>query len=115
MKFSKLIENAENKAEKYSDILSDLKEYIDKTVDNIGGDYDTFVSNYLKSEDDFKIEGLINDSDIFDFYIKWRNEIDEILNDIIYFDKSPNENNIYSCYDFIIVSTNIAIREILSI
>lgn len=115
MKFTKLVENAEIKADKYGDILEDLKSYIDKTVENIGGDYDTFVSNYINSEDDFKIEGLINDSDVFDFYVKWRNEVDELLNEIKHFDKSPNDNNIYGCYDFIVVSTNIAIKEILSL
>ena len=43
--------------------------------------FSSFVESFIKNPEDVKIEGLINDSDIYEFYLKWRNDIDEILND----------------------------------
>jgi len=45
---------------------------IEATIDNSGGEFKQFVESLLKNPDDAKIEGLINDSDIYDFYLKYR-------------------------------------------
>ena len=71
-----------------------------------------FIKSYLKDESTI-IEGLVNDSDVFDFYIINKDEIDILLNEINYFDSSPQDNNIYGIYDYIIFSTKKSISEVL--
>lgn len=71
------------------------------------------ITQYLKDEDKTPMEGFINDSDIYEFYLKYRDDIDDLLLDIRWFDEVPTENNIYSIYDYIIVSTKKAFREIV--
>ncbi len=84
---------------------------IEKTIESSGGEFKSFVESFLKSPDDVKIEGLINDSDVYDFYLKWRNDIDESLNDIKFFDENPSESSIFGLYDYLITGTKRAIHE----
>ena len=69
------------------EVKTAVKEMIEKTVENKGGEFKSFVDKYIESSEDVKIEGLINDSDIFDFYLKYRQYIDPILNNINFFNK----------------------------
>lgn len=96
---------------KYTDLKDEVKSMIEKTIEKSGGEYQSFVDKFIKSPDDVKIEGLINDSDIYDFYLKFRNDIDELLNDINYFDEVPSESNTFGLYDYIINGTERAIIE----
>lgn len=72
-----------------------------------------FIKSYLKDKESNSIQGFINDSDIFDFYILNKDDIDLILNEVNFFDDSPNSNSIYSLYDYIIFSTKRAFDEVL--
>lgn len=90
-----------------------VKEMIEKTVENKGGEFKSFIEKYIESTEDVKIEGLINDSDIFDFYLKYRQYIDPILNNINFFNKNPKELNKLGLYDFSIEGTKVAIDEIV--
>lgn len=112
-KFSNFKLNEQIDSSKYPDIKNDIRELIENTIDNIGGEFDTFIDSFNQNPNDIKIEGLINDSDIYDFYLKWRNDIDEILDDINYFDLIPSENNIFGLYEYIIKGTEYAVREIV--
>jgi len=96
---------------KYTELKEEIKSMIEKTIEKSGGEYKSFVDKFIKSPDDVKIEGLINDSDIYDFYLKFRNDIDELLNDIKYFDEVPSESNTFGLYDYIINGTEKAIIE----
>lgn len=58
-----------------------------------------------KSTDDVKINGFIEDNDIQNFYLKYKNEIDELLQEEKYFDTPPNQNSVYGLYDFMIDGT----------
>src|ERR1035437_5931636 len=80
-------------ANKYSDIKEEVKSMIDKTIENSGGEFKSFVESFVKNPEDVKIEGLINDSDVYDFYLKFRNDIDEMLNNNKFFDEVPSELN----------------------
>jgi hypothetical protein len=102
-----------NESENYSDIKDEIKSLIEKTIDNTGGEFDTFIDSFNRNPEDYKIEGLINDSDIYDFYLKWRNDIDEILNDINFFDEIPSENNAFGLYEYTIKGTERAIIELV--
>jgi len=90
-----------------------VKEMIEKTVENKGGEFKSFIDKYIESTEDVKIEGLINDSDIFDFYLKYRQYIDPILNNINFFNKNPKDLNKLGLYDFSVAGTKVAIDEIV--
>lgn len=96
---------------KYTEIKEELKSMIEKTIEKSGGEYKSFIDSFIKNPDDVKIEGLINDSDIYDFYLKWRNDIDEILNNYKFFDEIPSELNSFGLYDYMIKGTQRAIEE----
>jgi hypothetical protein len=114
-KFSDLLIKEQIDSDKYSDIKDDIKKLIENTIENSGGEFDTFVKSFNQNPDDIKIEGLINDSDIYDFYLKWRNDIDEILNDIKFFDNVPTNLNVFSLYSYIIKGTEAAVKEVTKI
>ena len=78
---------------------------IEKTIEKSGGEFKSFVDSFIKNPEDIKIEGFINDSDVYDFYLKWRNDIDEILSDLNYFDEVPTENNAFGLYEYVIKGT----------
>ena len=108
------IENTEVSEEKYTDIKDDLKEKISNSLkssdDNV---IKEFITSIIKNPNDNKIEGLVNESDIYEFYLKWKNDIDEILSDNRYYDDIPSEKNIFSLYDYLIDGTNEAIVSVL--
>ena len=101
----------DSNSDKYSEISNEVKSMIDKTIEKSGGEFKSFVDSFIKTPEDVKIEGLINDSDIYDFYLKWRNDIDEILNNSKFFDEVPSELNSFGLYDFMIKGTERAIQE----
>ena len=82
-----------------------------KKVKNSGGEFASFVDKFAKEPDEVKIEGLINDSDLYDFYLKFRNDIDEMLNDLKFFGSAPSEVNALGLYDYLIKGTQKAIEE----
>lgn len=109
-----LFENQNNSDLNISDeIKNELKEMIQKTVDSKGGEYESFIDKLLKDSEDVKIEGLINDSDIFDFYLTWRNDLDPILNSSNFFEKSPKELGKMGLYEYVVKGTNSAILYIV--
>jgi deoxyribodipyrimidine photolyase len=105
--------NEETKVDssKYTEIKDEIKSMIEKTIENSGGEFDSFVDKFAKEPDEVKIEGLINDSDLYDFYLKFRNDIDEILNDLKFFGNAPSDINAIGLYDYLIKGTQKAIEE----
>ena len=99
--------------DKYTELKDEVKSLIESTIEKAGGEYKSFIDKFIKSPEDVKIEGLINDSDIYDFYLKYRNDIDELLNNIKYFDEVPSESNTFGLYDYIINGTERAVIEIV--
>lgn len=73
-----------------------------------------FISAYLSDQEKNQIEGLINDSDVYEFYLKFRNQIDEILSSINFYDEKPSDLNSFSLYDYLITGTKRAVKETLS-
>lgn len=96
---------------KYTEIKDEIKSMIEKTIEKSGGEFESFVDKFVKEPEDVKIEGLINDSDLYDFYLKFRNDIDEILNDIKFFGNAPSEVNAIGLYDYLIKGTQKSIEE----
>lgn len=108
-----------------SGVESDVRDMIQNTIDNHklkkkigkdnsgGGDVKSFAKNYKNNPKDVSIEGLINDEQVYDFWLKYDNQIDEILNDINFFNESPDELNSVGTYKYIITCTKRAILEIV--
>jgi hypothetical protein len=99
----------------YDEVLQELKEMVESTIQNGGGEYNQFLESFLKDPEEVKIEGLINDSDIYDFYLKHRNQIDECLNGIDFYNTPVEELNITGLYDFVIVGTKKSVEELIKI
>jgi len=97
----------------FDEVKEEVKSMIESTIEKSGGEFNSFVDSFVKNPEDVKIEGLINDSDIYEFYLKWRNDIDEILSDIKFFDENPNDVNAFGLYEYVIRGTERAIEEIV--
>jgi hypothetical protein len=101
-------------ASKFQEVIDEVKSMIEKTIEKSGGEFKQFVESFLKTPEDVKIEGLINDSDIYDFYLKYRNQIDECLKDIKFYDQTSNDIGAFGLYEYVIKGTNRAIKEFVS-
>ena len=110
--FTQLIKEENEFYKKFDNISDDVKDKIEKTIKNSGGEYSSFLEAFIK-ESDVKIEKLINDSDVYDFYLKYIDDIDVILNDIKFFDETPASKNTFGLYNYLVLGTNEAIREIV--
>ena len=100
---------------RFDDIKSEVKEFIEKSVNSTDEKMvSDFIETYVRNPDETEIEGLINDSEVYDFYLKFRNDIDEILSNINFYDEIPSEMNSFSLYDYVIRGTKKAIEEIVS-
>lgn len=98
---------------KYTEVIEEVKSMIDKTIEESGGESKSFIKSYIKNPKDVKIRGFINDADIYEFYLKWRNDIDEILNNLKFFDEMPTKNNAFGLYEYVIKGTEKAFLEIV--
>lgn len=98
---------------KYTEIVSFVKEMVENTIESSGGELEYFIESFIKNPEDVKVEGFINDSDIYEFYLKWRNDIDEILNNIGFYDRKPVDENAFGLYEFLIKGTEKAFSEVI--
>ena len=79
---SSLLESGVEARDGYRKIKEDLIEMIEKSLKTSDKKtFDDFISAYIKNPEETQIEGLINDSDVYEFYLKFRNDIDDILSD----------------------------------
>jgi len=104
----------------YIDLKSELIEMIDDTLKSTKNseitmiDLEDFISDYISSGKDANmINNLIEDNEIFNFYLKFQSDIDELLNEIKYMEETPKEHNVFSLYDVIIDGTKQSILESL--
>lgn len=99
---------------KYSELKEEIKEMIKKSLKSEDDKlYQDFIESNSKNPEDTQIEGLINDSDIYEFYLKWRNDIDDVLSDVNYYDEVPSELKVFSLYDYLIKGTKKSVSEII--
>jgi hypothetical protein len=98
---------------KYTEVKEEIQKMIENTIQKSGGELNTFIESFEKNPEDVKIEGFINDSDIYDFYLKFRNDVDEILNNIKFYDEAPTEVNAFGLYEYVIKGTERAFMEVV--
>lgn len=92
-------------------VKNDILELVKKTInsEDISLIKD-FIKTYIKNPEETNIDGLINDSDIYEFYLKNQTVVDKLLVDDEWFNITPSDKNVFSVYDYIIVSTKNAIK-----
>jgi hypothetical protein len=98
---------------KYPEVMEEVQKMIENTIQKSGGELNTFIESFEKNPEDVKVEGFINDSDIYDFYLKFRNDVDEILNNLKFYDESPTEVNAFGLYEYVIKGTERAFMEVV--
>jgi hypothetical protein len=98
---------------KYTEVKEEVSKMIENTIQKSGGELKSFIESFEKNPEDVKVEGFINDSDIYDFYLKFRNDVDEILNNIKFYDESPTEVNSFGLYEYVIKGTERAFMEVV--
>lgn len=121
-KFTEAIE-----ANKFQEVIDEIKSMIEKTINPSGNEVEQdnpsgneveqekfidFIDSYSKDQEE--IEKLISDSDIYDFYLKYRNQIDDCLKEIKFYDKTATEINAFGLYEYVIKGTKQAIKEFVS-
>lgn len=100
--------------EDYSDIKSDILNLIEDSVGSSDMSViSEFINSYIQDPDDNNIEGLINDSDIYEFYLKYINEIDEVLSENDLLERSPESLGTLGLYDYLVKSTKDSISLLL--
>jgi hypothetical protein len=98
---------------KYPEVMEEVQKMIENTIQKSGGELNAFIESFEKNPEDVKVEGFINDSDFYDFYLKFRNDVDEILNNIKFYDESPTEVNAFGLYEYVIKGTERAFMEVV--
>lgn len=75
--------------------------------------FDEFIEAYTRDDDKNKIQGLINDAEIYEFYLSYMNDVDAILAELNFYDESPSnpEINCFSLYGYIVKGTMKAVKE----
>jgi len=100
------------------DIKEELIQMVQKSVNS--DDKNVFIEkidSIIKDPKDSTIEGLIQDADIYEFYLKFRNDIDQILSDSEFFDKLQDFQKEYNCislYDIVIKGTMEAVNVVVN-
>lgn len=107
--------NTSNLDNKYSETKEEVKKMVDNTIQKNGGELASFIDSFVKNPEDVKVEGFINDSDVYDFYLKFRNDVDEVLNNIKFYDQSPTEVNAFGLYEYTIKGTEKAFMEFIKL
>ena len=99
----------------YEDLKSELLDKIESSLNstdiNVVND---FINSFLENDSESVIEGLVNDSDIYEFYLKHTESIDEILNEGGFFDKSAKEYGVVGLYDYLVYGTNRAVKNVVN-
>lgn len=115
--YFKLTENLDSELkDKLSDEYKSLKRGILNLLEDTVEDSEkllnvqNFMDEYIEDEDKV-LEGFVENSDIYDFYLKYQSDVDSLLSDDEFFDKYPSELNVYSLYDYMIEGTKVAVRK----
>ena len=115
-RYSEYIREAEETVKKKvsgpDEIKAAVKEKIESTIKKSGGEYSAFVDKFAKDPESVQIEGLISDDQIYDFWMKFENDIDELLNGVGFFDQSPVSMNVIGVYKYVVSSAREAINAV---
>lgn len=110
-KFTIYLKEAEEPIKNDNELKDELKDMIRKSLNTSDSKtIEDFIAAYKTDSEGNQIEGLIHDSELYDFYLKYGEEIDEMLSKTDFFEKIPDSMNVYSLYDYVIVGTKEAVK-----
>ena len=103
--------------DKYNSLKRGVIDLLDKTIKEPEkpASIQNFLDTYEKSPETTVIEEFVEDGDIFDFYLKYQVDVDELCKDKGWFDKPLKEYEILSLYDTITIGTKFAVTETLKL
>jgi len=111
----KLEEQFDDKlSENYKSLKRGILDLLDSSIDK-PDELQIFINNYIENPENSSVIEFVENDDIFNFYLKFEANIDELCVDKEYFDKAPKENDIFSLYEFIIDGTKFAFLECLKL
>jgi len=116
--FESLNDKFKNKiTDKYKSLKLGLLLMLDDSVDNSDElvNVQNFINDYVENPEGNTIVGLVDDAEIFNVYLKYQSNVDEICADKDYFGKVPKENNIVSLYNVVTHGTKYAVLECLKL
>lgn len=116
-KFSKivLIQESDKFSSDFLDIKEGLLKMIEESVNSTDIDVITeFIDAYLEEDGETVIKKLTSDSDIYEFYLKYTESIDEVLNTGNFFDVAPTNHNVVGLYDYLVFGTKRAIINVIN-
>lgn len=88
---------------------------LDKTVDSSELlDLQNFIKSYLEANKSSYIIGLNDDSEFFEFYVKYQAELDELLSKDNFFTESPKKIGVVSVYDYVVKASKKALHLMLT-
>lgn len=98
------------------DKFKDLKlRIIEKIIDSLKTQerkvFDEFITAYIQNDEKNKIQGLINDAEVNEFYLTFSNDINEILSDLKFFEQPPSKINVFNLDTYIVKATLLAVKE----
>lgn len=108
-----------NEAMEFEALKNELMSLVEKSAKMQNLKTDEFIKNWVdensippkKTEKTVTLEGLIQDEDILDFYLKFRENVDSVLKKNGFFNNNPNTNGLY---EYVIDGTKQAIFLCLS-
>ena len=117
-----LYENLEEKfKDKIGDDYNSLKRgillLVDDSVENTEElvDVQNFINKSSENLDESPLVGFIDDGDIFNFYMKFQADIDEVCINNNWFNKTASEENVNSLYGYMISGSKFAVKQCLKI
>lgn len=104
-------------SEQYSSLKRGIFLLLEDSIDNVDElvNVQNFINKSINDLENNPLIGLVDDGDIFDFYLKYQADIDEICNNNNWYTKTPSEENIFSLYEYIISGTKFGTKQCLII
>lgn len=97
-------------AEEYTNLQKELTEMIKASLNSNDAEvFNKFLSAYKENPEGNQIEGLINSADVYDFYLKYQDDIDNVLYENKFFEETPISLNVMSLYEYVVEGTKKAI------
>tara|TARA_R110000772_G_scaffold55_9_gene351 strand:+ start:3037 stop:3429 length:393 start_codon:yes stop_codon:yes gene_type:complete len=115
-KFTKILESLSDSLNIEEELIELENDIIQMVDDSVNSDDNGLKKETMRSyieDSSTTIVGLVNDSDVFDLYLKYRNQFDTILAEVDHFTKTPESiGSVSSVYEYIIESTKIGVQEV---
>jgi hypothetical protein len=89
-------------SDKYTSLKRGILELLDKELQGDVTKLQNYLESYTDEESEDVLDGFVEDAEIFDFYLKYQADVDEILLDHDYYADPPG---VESLYDFVIDGT----------